>query len=314
MKKFLHAAFLFIAFAGNAQLRGGYNQYMLNQGVYNPGYLDIDTRYSVTASFRRQWLSSADAPLTVSANGHYSITRNHGVAMSVINDQIDNVNTLDIGGTYTYHAWLNKKVALGMGIKMGYQQRSIQNNYVYFSETEPTLNQLKTGGFNMGAGLSIQSQNFDFGISLPFLFNNRYGSNTQIYGTQDNHFYSNIGYKVRFSDYFIVYPSILVRGVAGAPLNMSFDGHILYNQLFWFGGGYRSDNTASASVGVFLDNGLRILYSYESSYFSPHKRLESSHEITLNYARTIKDLPFTKRTYTVRKGGKFRKSPRRRYN
>jgi type IX secretion system PorP/SprF family membrane protein len=283
---------------------------MLNQSVYNPGFMDINTRYSATATFRKQWLSYTDAPLTFNANGHYNITRNHGVGMLAGTDKIDNITTTNISASYTYHAWLNSKVALGMGVKLGYEQRSIQNNYVYFAESDPTLNQLKTAGFNMGAGLSIQSRNFDFGFSLPYLFNNRMGNSSTIYSTEATTFYSNIGYKMRFNDFFVLYPTILVKGVSGAPISMSFDGHFLYNQLFWFGGGYRSDNTVSLSCGVFLDEGLRIVYSYESAYFTPHKRMDSSHEITLNYARTIKEFPFSKRTYTTRKGGQFRKKIR----
>lgn len=310
MKNLLAFVVIAISFCGFGQNRSTINQYMLNQSVFNPGYMDITTRYSATINARKQWLSYTDAPLTLTANGHYSFTRNHGIGMLAGTDKIDNITTTNISASYAYHAWLSRKVALGMGIRLGYEQRTIQNNYVYFAETDPTLNQLKTAGFNMGAGLSIQSENLDFGISLPYLFNNRMAGPSTIYGTEAVTFYSNLGYKMRFNDFFILYPTVMVKGVSGAPLSMSFDGHVLYNQLFWFGGGYRSDNTVSVSCGVFLDEGLRIVYSYESAYFSPHKRMDSGHEITLNYARTIKDFPFSKRTYTTRKGGQFRRNIR----
>jgi type IX secretion system PorP/SprF family membrane protein len=302
---------LFVSIQLNAQLRGGYGTYMLNQSAFNPGFQDINTRFGGNLNFRRQWMSYADAPITATANGYYRFTRNHGVGLVTSYDKIDEVGTFDVGANYTYQAWMTDLVAVGLGIKFGFSQRTIGSNFVYFDAGDPTFNQMSTAGFNMGAGLSIQSQNFDFGVSLPFLFDNQLGKKNQIYATTDNHLYAHVGYKLRTrNDWFVFYPTVLVKGVPGSNLNMSFDGHFLFGQWLWMGGGYRSDNGVGASVGVFLDDGLRIVYNYESSLFSPHKRFNNTHEVTLNYARSIKDNPFKRRRYTVRKGGKLRKSPR----
>jgi hypothetical protein len=90
---------------------------------------------------------------------------------------------------------------------------------------------------------------------------------------------------------------------------MSFDGHFLIGQFIWFGGGYRSDNTLALSAGVFLEKGLRIVYTYESASFSPHKRMDLSHEISLNYARSLKDNPFSQRIFLRKRSGKHYKHP-----
>lgn len=312
MKLFITAILILLTVTVQAQLRSNFSQYMLNQGVINPGYADIESRYGGVVSVRKQWTTMAETPFTVFANGHYSFTKNHAIGGTLSSDQVAGVNTLDISANYVYHAWLTKKLALGLGVKMGYQQISMKNNYVYFDPgTDPTLTNLKAGGFNMGAGLSLQSRNFLFGFSLPYMFNNAYANKKMTYGTADNHFYSTLGYKIRFSDNFVLYPTILLKGVAGAPLSMSFDGHVLINQFLWIGGGYRSDNTVAGSVGFFLDKGLRVVYTYESAYFSPHKRMNGSHEISLNYARSIKDNPFSQRLYRKR-SGKMYKQPHRR--
>lgn len=312
MKKSLILALilLVITLPVEAQLRSNYAQYMLNQGIINPGFADIESRYGGIVSVRKQWLTMGDTPLSVFANGHYRFTKNHTIGGNITSDQINNLNTLDISANYVFHAWLTRKLALGMGIKLGYQQVSLKNDFVYFDggTTDPVLTNLKAGGLNLGAGLSLQSQNFLFGFSVPFLFNNAAANKKFLYSTTDNHFYTTLGYKFRFSDGFILYPSAMVKGVPGAPLSMSFDGHVLVNQMFWFGGGYRSDNTVAISGGVFLEKGLRLVYTYESAYFSPHKRMDSSHEVTLNYARSIYDSPFSKRLYRKR-SGKLRKNP-----
>ena len=298
---------LAFTFVSNAQLRSIYNQYMLNQGIFNPGYMDISTRYSATVHFKKEWMTVPGTPVTFSANGHYHITKNHGIGGVAINDYASGVNSLEIAGLYNYHVWLGEKTALGLGVKVGYQQRSMKTDYIYFSEKEPTLDNRVTRGVNLGVGLSIQSQNFDFGLSMPSIFDNSLANSSTIYTTTNNHFYSHIGYKIRFNDNIILYPTVMARAVKGSPVSLSFDGHFLFGQMIWAGGGYQSDNSVTGSFGIFLEKGLRLVYTYQTSTFSTHRQLEHSHEITINFARTIEDLPFAKRKFITRKGGQFRK-------
>jgi type IX secretion system PorP/SprF family membrane protein len=310
MKQLLLIFTLVSSLSAFSQLRSNFAQYMLNQGVINPGYCDVETRYSGTLSVRKQWVTQTGTPLTVFANGHYQLTRNHAIGGTISNDRIGDINSFEIAANYTFHAWLTKKLALGLGMKVGYQQTSTKNDYVYFDHSEiidPSLNNLWSAGINMGFGMSLQSKNFLFGISSPYVFNNRYANVPAYYEANDNHIYSTIGYKIRFSDNFILFPSAMLKGAPGAPPSMSFDGHVLVSQMLWLGGGYRSDNTVAVSAGVFLDRGLRIVYTYENSSFGPHTRLESSHEISLNYARTLRESPFNTRQYRKRNGKLFKK-------
>ena len=85
---------LAFTFTSNAQLRSLYNQYMLNQAVFNPGYMDITTRYSATLHFKKQWLTVPETPMTFTANGHYHITQNHGVGAIAISYFAAGVNSL----------------------------------------------------------------------------------------------------------------------------------------------------------------------------------------------------------------------------
>jgi type IX secretion system PorP/SprF family membrane protein len=283
---------------------------MLNQNTFNPGYLDAFTRYGGSLIGRKQWTTTANSPLSFQGQGFYQFTKNHGVSGLINQDNVENFNTLEISGSYTYHAWIKKKMAIGMGIKAGFEQRSQFNNYVYFNEMEPTLDNTTRGAFQLGTGISLQSQNFDFGLSLPQIFNNTLPNKSKTYQTIYNTFYGHIGYKLRFNDNFILYPTAFIRGVKGSLPSMSFDGHFLINQSIWLGGGYRSDNSVSLSFGVFFMKGLRVIYNYETAFFSPHKRLDVTHEVSIRYARSIADNPFARRKYTVRKGGQFKRKLR----
>jgi len=308
MKLAITLSFLAIGSSVFSQLRTTFNQYMLNPALVNPGFMDVQTRFGGALTYRKQWLSAGETPVTFAANGYYRLTRNHGVGMIVTNDRVGNINTLEVGLSYTYHLWITNKIALGLGVKAGFNQRSMQSDYVYFGDgADPVLANLKTGGINVGTGLSLQSKNFTFGVSVPYLFNNSLNG-PYAYVIGNNHFYTHMSYKLHASDNFVFVPSILLKGVSGAPLSMSFDGHVLINQLVWLGGGYRSDNTVGLSAGLFFKHGLRVVYSYETAYFSAHTRFNSTHEISLNYAQSIEELPFQLRLYR-KKNGKMYKRP-----
>ena len=61
--KFLGALlFLLPAFMHFGQLKFKFKQYMLHQTIYNPGYVDPDTKYSFNTLYRRQWLRQQNYP------------------------------------------------------------------------------------------------------------------------------------------------------------------------------------------------------------------------------------------------------------
>lgn len=294
-----------------AQNEPTYAQYMLNQSLYNPGFIDIFTRFSGTVAARKQYASVDGGPLTAGLNGHYNWTRNHGFTFNASNDHVNNLNTMEIGVGYGYHIWLNDHAAFGGGIKVGIQNRSASQNYIYFGDgVDPTLQTPSTFGAQVGAGLSFQSRNLSVGVSMPFILNNYFASNNY-YSTFKNSLYANISYKLRTKSNNLVFtPSILAKAIAGSKINMSFDGHFLFSQLIWIGGGYRTDKTVAASVGLFLAEGLRIVYSYETSALTAHSGITSTHELSVSYAVTVEELPFAERLYL-----KHRKmSPRRNPN
>jgi type IX secretion system PorP/SprF family membrane protein len=290
------------------QNRFNFNQYMLNQASFNPGYCDISTRFGGSLIAKKQWMTGFGTPFSFQANGFYNLTKNHGFSGFLMQDKIAQFNTFELSTSYTYHAWLTKTTALGIGLKAGFESRFTSNDYVYFEEFEPSLERTYKGAMQLGTGISIQGENLDLGFSIPHLFNNTLPNAKQTYGSEYITFYSHIGYKLRIQDALVLYPTLLARGVQGSKPGISLDVHALANQTFWFGGGYRSDNTLSLTAGIFLFEGVRVIYNYESSFGSPHKRLDNSHEVTLNFARSIADNPFSKMKYMRRgKSGHFRR-------
>ena len=118
-----------------------------------------------------------------------------------------------------------------------------------------------------------------------------------------NKFIISTGYKIRWDNgYYVFYPTLSLRNVVGAPLNISADANFLLNQLIWLGAGYRTDNTIVATAGVFLDLGWRFVYTYNNAALTKHSNTGSSHEFSVGYARTIPENPFTYRKFTKTNG------------
>lgn len=312
MKYVLSLISLLFLLNTNGQLNTNFNQYMLHQNATNPAFIDINTWYSASVVMRRQWMSMDEGPITYMAHGHYTFDRNNAAALMVTSDKTNDVSRTEFAANYAYRVWFGTRMAMGLGIKAGYQQTSVGGDYVYFSSgPDPTLSKLKYGGLSLGTGISLQSKNFDAGISLPSLFNNAITQPLRDNLPAFNHIYATLGYKFRFDDMVVLYPTLLVKAVEGTAPSFSFDTHLLYNQFLWVGAGYDSDNTLSTSLGVFFDKGFRIVYSFESSWLTRHERLESSHEVSIILARPHILNPFSERTYRSKRGGAKRKPVKR---
>jgi type IX secretion system PorP/SprF family membrane protein len=289
-----------------AQNRLAINQYMLNPGVYNPASIDVTTKFGANILGRKQWMRQDNTPETYIVNGHYNFSRNHGVGLMASNDRIDLFNQLEVSANYAYRVWIQDKVAIGFGVKAGFYQKSlVSDRYTYFSPNEPTLQAsgLSQAGFNFGAGISVTTHNFDLSLSMPYMVANTLpGSQPYFLDNRSNHLYASAGYKIRFSDEFILYPTALVKAVEGSPTQGSFDINMLVNQFVWAGIGAKTDNTIVGSFGLFFYNGLRMVYTFDSSVFTRHSNLGVSHELSVGYAMTLEQNPFNVRKHRTKKG------------
>lgn len=287
MSRSLLLVFVFCCQLICGQQQVNFNQAILHPGIYNPAFMDIHLDMDVSLLGRRQWMSVPHGSKGLGLFAYKNLNDRNGLAITSVSEAFDNIRYSDFGLNYARRIWLAKTVSLGIGVKGAIQQRLIDNDFIYFStKVDPTVQQnsaIRT--FNFGTGLSLQSDNLDFGVSLPNILNNSYSKAKKGSLLDYNHLYVHAGYKFRPTDIWVVYPSSIVRIVPGSRLSVSADVHALYNQLFWFGGGMRTDKTLAIALGLFADNGFRIVYSYETSSFTEHKLLQSTHEVTISYLR-----------------------------
>ena len=290
------------------QMKFKFKQYMLHQTIYNPGYVDPETRFSVNTLYRRQWLRQENYPEAFFVYGHYNFEDGrHAVAGIMSNDLINKYNQFEFSANYVYNIPVGYDYNLGLGIKAGFIEQNLLNtNLTYFDPDEPVLadGNFTTHFFNLGTGISFTSRDLSLHFGVPQLFGNRFINDQEIYNVKNAHLFFNAGYKFHKTDWFIVYPNIMMYAVRGSKFHGSFHLNFLASQLVWGGFGVDSDLTINGSVGLFTQSGFRIVYSIDNRFFPKNQTTGVSHELSVSYARTIKDNPFSRREY---KGGRRRR-------
>ncbi len=322
MKKIIAFILLIIshlsAFSQNRQFN---HVYMLNPGFFNPANMDIFTKYGGTFNYLNDYMSSSYSPLSFSAMGYYNPRPFQGFGGSIINDNFGSYNQLEVAGNASYKILSRNAGGFShaFGIRVGFLQKSLNTSDLRYQSlktsltTDPTLGLLprvNSNGLNVGFGYAFVTNKIDVNVSFPYFFGNRmpFSGVDSIpqrsaleMGLSD--FFLTAGYKVRFDqDWYVFYPTIIAKGAKSAPFHFGADLNFLFNQLLWVSAGFRSDMTIASSIGVFLDQGFRIIYSYQNAALTKHSATGWNNELSIGYARTIPDNPFNYRKYTTVSG------------
>lgn len=298
MKFILVVISFFVLTFSFGQLKYKFKQYMLHQMIFNPGYIDVETKYSFNSLYRRQWLRQENYPEAFFMYGHYNIDRNHAVGLMLSNDLINKFNQFEIAANYVYNIPIGRDYNLGLGIKAGLiEQNLLDQKLTYFDPIEPVwADGIYTNKFiNVGTGVSFTSRDLNLHFGIPQLFGNTFINEQAQYDIKNLHFYFNGGYKYRKTDWVIIYPNVMLYAVRGSKFHGSIHCNFLMGQLIWFGGGLDSELTVNGSLGVFTQSGFRIAYSIDNRFFPKNQTTGVSHEMSISYAKTIKDNPFAKR-------------------
>lgn len=323
MKKFLFIFLLSISsFSLVAQNRSFNHLYMLNPGFFNPSNMDVFTKFGGTFNFLNDFISSSYSPMSFAGLGYYNPRPFYGYGGTIINDNFGSYNQLEAAANASYKILSRNAGGFShaFGIRVGFLQKSLNTTGLHYESlsktatTDPTLGNLSSVssiGMNVGFGYSFVTNKFDANLSVPYLFGGRLpgsGVDTVLpkrspfeVGLSD--YFLTAGYKIRFNnDWYVFYPTIMAKGSKDAPFHFGADMNFLINQLVWASVGFRSDLTIASSVGIFLDQGFRVIYSYQNAALTKHSQTGWNSEISIGYARTIPDDPFKYRHLTTATG------------
>lgn len=323
-KKFTLLALLCFAFyAGFAQQRPHYTQYVLNSYIINPAVAGIENYTDVKISHRNQWVGLEGAPVTTyvtihgpskkadynreSATGfaasgenprgkaywqeYTKVEPHHGMGLTMINDRTGPLNRFAISGTYAYHVGLSAQTSIGAGISAGFQTITLNTNKLIFDEViDPSV--AGTGYLNrlspdLNAGIYLYSANYFVGVSGQQIMPSRlkFGDDSSALsgGKLLPHLFFTSGYKFLVGEDVAILPSVLVKYINPAPIGVDVNVKLQYRDVLWAGGSYRHKDGFAAMLGINVSNTFNVGYSYDITTTRVNTVSRGTHEILLGF-------------------------------
>jgi len=261
------ALLLVIPFHSKGQQDPLYAQYQFNQQVINPAYTGIHGNTIISGISRFQWLGGIEGnPVTNTLALQTALVGNKiGVGALFVQDKLGVANNIEAHLTAAYKIfWADKTFAFGL------QTGFVNVNYNFNSldlrnADDPAFNQgsINTTKPNFGAGVSLISDKMYIGISVPRLLNNEFGDGVTSNLRYKRHFYASFAYLLPLNSVMKIKPSVLVRGVEGAPLSYDLSALLLLNNMFWAGAYTRSFESIGLLFQFDYLNSFRFGYCFE---------------------------------------------------
>lgn len=275
-----------------AQQNPMYSQYMFNTMAINPAYAGSRNVVSATALHRNQWSGMEGAPKTTTLTIDAPFRdKRVGLGLQLINDQLGISKTTGAVLSYAYRIRMNKG-SLAFGVQgSGVQYRAdytgvdLGNGGAYDPAFSENVNKML---FNFGTGVYYNSDKFYIGLSAQDLLNTRI---TDYQAPDDGtggsfknlHLFFAAGYVFAVDETFKLKPSVLVKGVKGAPVEADLNAMLWINDVIAVGAQYRTSADVAGILEFQATPQIRIGYSYDYSVTRLRNFNSGSHEIMLRY-------------------------------
>lgn len=278
-----------------AQQAPMFTNYSNSYAYANPGFGGLSEGINVMGIYRDQWTGFKDmegnlvAPKTMLLSGDMPVKLLHGGAsLSIIKDQIEFQDNININLGYSFHADLGAGV-LGLGLAFNMINRSVDfGKYIPTIENDPILPKGVQDGMIVDANIGLFWQipeTFYIGISATNIFESK-SKNLSDNATSsasfvgDRTFYLMAGYEYQFNNpVFKLLPSLCIMSdIASTQFNAG--AKLLYNNKVWGGVNYRYQESVAAMIG-FKFKDIQISYSYDINTMGI--AVQGSHEVCISY-------------------------------
>lgn len=316
MRKYLTIILFFalMPFALQSQQVPLYNQYMFDGFLLNPALAGSEgyTVYSLTA--REQWIGFENSPKTYALSyqtrllrKRFSITKNPdgttrykkgrsgrvGLGGYAFSDRNGLIDRTGLQFTYAYHIHMGtSQLSFGLsGIAYQFKvnwDKVGEGQSIFRDNGDPLMGSLNRILYipdaNFGAFYS--SEEFFTGLSVTQLFESmlKFGGNgSEAYSNyrMKRHYFFTLGTlrEIKRSDWEIE-PSLLVKGTEDLFLQIDVNLRMIYDQKYWGGLSYRTNNALVALFGLQV-NRLYFGYAFDYAFNRINQQSFGSHELVV---------------------------------
>jgi type IX secretion system PorP/SprF family membrane protein len=266
-----------------------YSQYMQNPLLVNPSYAGLNNRLNGMVGYRTQWTGLQGQPQTMNASVHTSLVHNKiGIGILFLNDQIGNISNTETNVALSYKLDLGKQT-FSFGMQAGMQNYRTDHTRLKFFDPDDNA---FTGGergsrLNIGAGAVLKSEKFFIGLSVPRLLPSTFKNGGQEFELYNQHYYLMGAYVYYLSERLRIKPSVLLRGVKGAPVSADIAMNININGIHTAGVFTRNLNTYGILVQTMLKEQYRFGYAFELPTNRSVGTNFATHEISLGVLLSV---------------------------
>ncbi len=274
-----------------AQQDAQYTQYMYNMNVVNPAYAGSRGTLSLGLLARSQWTNVNGGPKTMTFDAHAPVGKKVGMGLSVIADEIGPAKEQNIYGDFSYTLTTSEEGRLAFGLKAGVTLLNVNLLDVVLPQTatgdDPLFDENINEAFpNVGAGVYYYNEKWYAGFSVPNLLKSEHldKENINTKASEEIHYFFATGYVFDLSSTLKFKPSVLVKGVTGAPVSFDVNANFLMYDRFELGASYRWQDAVSLLFNFGVTRSFRVGYAYDYtiSEFS-NSNTGGSHELILLY-------------------------------
>jgi len=270
-------------------------QYMDNQLIFNPAVAGSTDVIDAKMGYRSQWTGLDDGPSTVYLTGHTNLADNRSVGLGLTLYKDSTGPTSRQGGqlAYAYHLPLENSSFLGIGLSATFFQYRIEfGDFIAGQEGDPTIlgaQQSKTTG-DLNFGLYYYGDNFWLSASALQLLEREIDFLDDAATVPLNrHYFAGAGYTFDINRDISIEPSFFVKSVSTVPVHLDVNARVIYDQAYWFGVGYRTQDAFNFMLGLDLNDAFQLSYSYDFNTTGLKDYASGSHEFTIGFRYDYKD-------------------------
>lgn len=285
--------FIVLANSLFAQQDAMYTQYMFNKLLINPGFTGSMESISTTVLYRNQWVGFEGAPTNFTLSSHMPFKGDPvNLGLTISNDAIGVSQRTGIFANYAYRMDVDF-AKIGFGLNAGFNLNRMKWDEVKTIDPNDAAFLLETKTLflpNAGIGVFLENKDYFAGISMPRLFANKidYTKNSVSTSRLSRHYYLMGGYNYEINRDIVLKPSMLLKFVGGAPLQLDLTVGALFHNAVYVGTTFRSGDAMAIMVNYQMNDMLVIGYAADFTYSSLSRYQEGTHEILIqyNYGRT----------------------------
>jgi len=278
---------------GKAQQLQTSSLYDMQGVLHNPAMAGMTMKGMVGVSYRNQWTGVSGSPKTATLFGSFALPEDKiGLGGYIYNDQTGPTSRTGIQLAFAKHIPMKNDATLSLGIEARGLQYAIDIDKLQQSlGSDPVLaggdNKFK---FDAGFGIAYSGKKLQIGASVTQLIQSKLGFYTGNLlpgeeGRLYRHYYLHGGYKIKVDASTIITPNFLLIYLPNAPEEFQIGARVEHNEVFWWGLGYKVNQSFMLSAGVHINKKFTIGYAFDiySAPYSVFEKGGDSHEILLRY-------------------------------